>query len=223
EENALLGPAAYKVTHTCESGRGVYSFCMCPGGYVVNASTEEGHLAINGMSYQARDSENANSAIIVTVQPSDFGGTHPLSGIAWQRELEKAAWASAKGAIPLQLYQDFRENRFSTALGGIAPCIKGSWAFGNLRQVLPEYLSLSICEGIEAFSAQIEGFNRPDTLLCGVESRTSSPVRILRDQNLESAVRGIYPCGEGAGYAGGITSAAMDGIKTAQAIAARYR
>lgn len=223
EENKILGAASYKVTHTCENNRGVYSFCMCPGGYVVNASSEEEMLAINGMSYQNRGSKNANSALIVTVNPSDFPEEGALGGIEFQRQLEKAAWKLGNGKIPVQLYKDFRENVPSTEFGEITPCMKGAYTLSNVRSVFPEYIGNSISEGIEAFGKKIPGFDRDDALLSGVESRTSSPVRILRNKEMESEKQGIYPCGEGAGYAGGITSAAMDGIKTAEAIARKYR
>lgn len=222
EENELLGPASYKVTHTCKNGRGVYSFCMCPGGYVVNASSEEGMVAVNGMSYQARDSENANSAIIVTVTPEDFEEEGPLGGLAFVRSLEKKAFEAGEGKVPIQLFQDYCEGRKSTSLGDVKPCIKGEYAFGELRGIFSAEIGDSIEEGIRAFGKKIPGFDRGDAILCGVESRTSSPVRILRDKEMKSSVNGIYPCGEGAGYAGGITSAAMDGIKTAEAIARRF-
>ncbi|MBQ8305597.1 MAG: NAD(P)-binding protein [Blautia sp.] len=222
EEEPLLGAAAYKLTHSCENGRGVYTFCMCPGGYVVNASTEEGRLAVNGMSYQKRDSQNANSALIVTVKPEDFPEDGPLGGIRFQRDLEEAAFREGNGRIPVQLYQDFKEDRISAGLQGVTPCMKGAWSFGNLRKVFPVYISESLIEGIESFGRKIKGYDRPDAVLSGVESRTSSPVRILRNEAHLANIGGIYPCGEGAGYAGGITSAAMDGIKIAEAIAGRF-
>lgn len=223
EENEILGPAAYKVTHKCKNGRGVYSFCMCPGGYVVNASSEEGRLAINGMSYQARDSRNANSAMIVTVTPKDFPGEGALAGVSFQRELERRAWEMGQGKIPVQLFGDFRKNVSSTAFGSITPCMKGAFTLANVRALLPEAVASSIEEGVTAFGRTLPGFDREDALLSGVESRTSSPVRILRDEALLSNVAGIYPCGEGAGYAGGITSAAMDGLKIAETICKKYR
>lgn len=222
EENEFLGAASYKVTHKCANGRGVYSFCMCPGGYVVNASSEEGMLAVNGMSYQARDSKNANSAMIVTVTPEDFGGEGPLAGVAFQRNLERKAWELGKGKIPLQLFGDFCKNQPSTELGETSPCMKGGYVLTNVREILPAAVGDSIEEGVRAFGRRIEGFDREDALLSGVESRTSSPVRIIRDQSLVSNIAGLYPCGEGAGYAGGITSAAMDGIKIAEMIAKTY-
>ena len=215
-------PAPYKLTHKLQDGRGVYSFCMCPGGYVVNASSESGMLAVNGMSYHARDSRNANSAIVVTVSPEDFGGSDPLDGLAFQQQLEKNAYEAGQGKIPLQRFEDFQANRASEKLGKILPEMKGAYTPANVRSIFPEKISSSIQEGILAFERQIPGFSDADALLSGVESRTSSPVRILRDERYESNYPGIYPCGEGAGYAGGITSAAMDGIRVAEAIAAKF-
>ena len=180
-------------------------------------------LAVNGMSYQNRGSKNANSALIVTVAPSDFPEEGPLGGIAFQRNLERAAWKLGNGKIPVQLYKDFQEDIPSTEFGEITPCMKGAYTLTNVRSIFPEYIGNSIAEGIKAFGKKIPGFDREDSLLSGVESRTSSPVRILRNREMESEKQGIYPCGEGAGYAGGITSAAMDGIKTAEAIARKYR
>lgn len=223
KENKILGAASYKVTYTCKNQRGVYSFCMCPGGYVVNASSEEGCLAVNGMSYQARDSKNANSALIVTVTPEDFPEEGPLGGIAFQRALEKKAWELGKGRIPVQLFGDYCCHRPSTSLGTLEPCMKGEYVLCNLRSVLPKELGDSIEEGVHAFSQRLPGFDREDALLSGIESRTSSPVRLLRNKDGASNIQGVYPCGEGAGYAGGITSAAMDGIKAAEWIAAQYR
>ncbi|RZS92952.1 NAD(P)/FAD-dependent oxidoreductase [Cuneatibacter caecimuris] len=217
-----LPAADYKLTHTCGNGRGVYTFCMCPGGYVVNASSEAGRLATNGMSYHARDGKNANSAVIVTVTPEDFGGTGPLSGMEFQRRLEEAAYRAGNGKIPVQLFGDFCLDRISSGLGRIIPAIKGTWQFGDLRSILPPEAAVSLEEGIRAFGKKIKGFDRPDAVLSGIESRTSSPVRIDRDDRLESSLKGLYPCGEGAGYAGGITSAAMDGMKVAEEIISRY-
>lgn len=221
-QEGVLPPAAYKLTEKLDNGRGVYSFCMCPGGYVVNASSEEGRLAVNGMSYHKRDSENANSAIIVTVTPEDFGGDDAMSGVRFQRKLEEAAYRAGSGSIPLQCFEDFCQNKISNALGDVKPQLCGSWKFANVRECFPKVIGDSIEQGIKAFGKRIEGFDRPDALILGVESRTSSPVRIERNKWFESAIKGLYPCGEGAGYAGGITSAAMDGIKVAEAIAEKY-
>lgn len=218
-ENRHLGAAAYKVTSRASSGRGVYSFCMCPGGYVVNASSENRRLAVNGMSYSGRSGPNANSALIVAVNPEDYGSEHPLAGMHFQQRMEEAAYRLCDGKVPVQLYGDFCENRISTSVGEIKPCIKGAWDFGNLRECLPDFICQGLMEAMEEFERKIPGFSREDTVYSGVESRTSSPVRIPRDEQFFSNISGIYPCGEGAGYAGGITSAAMDGIRVAEKIA----
>lgn len=221
-----LPAAAYKVAGKTSDGRGVYSFCMCPGGYVVNASSEPEKLCVNGMSYSGRDGENANSAIVVTVNPEDFPGDHPLAGVAFQRELEKKAYAAGKGVVPIQTLASFRACTLQGA-GAMppkeaytfAPQIKGQHCFADLTGIFPPFVSRGIVEGMEQFGRKIKGFDAPDTLLSGVESRTSSPLRILRDEEtLQSSLAGLYPCGEGAGYAGGITSAAMDGIRVAEGI-----
>lgn len=224
EEAAAKLPAApCKVTANLENGRGVYSFCMCPGGYVVNASSEPGRIAVNGMSYSRRDGGNANSAVIVTVTPKDFGGAEPLSGIEFQRRLEEQAYRLGAGKVPQQLFGDFERRTASSSYGGFSSAIKGQRDFGNLHQLFSGEIHDSFCRGMHQFSRYIPGFDRPDTILSGVESRTSSPVRILRDENFESNKKGVYPCGEGAGYAGGIMSAAMDGMKIAEAIAKQYK
>lgn len=217
-----LGAASYKLTKQTSGKRGVYSFCMCPGGYVVNASSEQGYLAVNGMSNHARDGKNANSAIIVTVTPEDYPDQTPLGGVHFQRELEKLAFQCGAGLIPVQLYGDFKSNRESRALGDVSPELHGRYQLANLRPILPEYLAQALIEGVEAFDSVIKGFGRSDALLAGVESRTSSPLRIHRDDSFESSIKGLFPCGEGAGYAGGITSAAMDGLKVAEEIGRRF-
>lgn len=211
----MLPPASYKLTYQTKNNRGVYSFCMCPGGYVVNASSEEGHLAINGMSNHVRDSKNANSALVVTITKDDFGND-PLSGIEFQRELEKKAYNLENGKIPTQLLKDFLENKKSTSLGNIEVITKGTYALSNLNDILPSYISASIKEALPNFATKIKGYDREDALLLGIESRTSSPVRILRDEHGMSNIKGLYPVGEGAGYAGGITTSAMDGLKIAE-------
>lgn len=217
-----LSAASYKLTRKVSDGRGVYSFCMCPGGYVVNASSEERALAVNGMSYQARDGHNANSAIVVTVGPKDFKGTDVLSGMEFQRRLEQAAYRAGEGKVPVQLFGDYQKGVVSYSLGNVEPAIKGAWTFGDVRSIFPEELAAALEEGILGCEQILAGFARGDALLSGVESRTSSPVKIPRNQEMESAIGGLYPCGEGAGYAGGITSAAMDGVKTAEAVIAKY-
>ena len=218
----LLPPASYKLSYQSSNGRGVYSFCMCPGGYVVNASSEENRLAINGMSYNKRDSENANSAIIVTVTPDDFGNG-ALDGVRFQRELEEKAYNMGNGKIPVQLLGDFVDGKKSEEFGEIKPLFKGGYQFADINEILPEEIRFSLKEAFSDFGKRIKGFDRNDAILSAVESRTSSPVRIERDDRGESSVLGLYPCGEGAGYAGGITSAAMDGIKIAEKIGATYK
>lgn len=210
-----LPPASYKLTYQTKQNRGVYSFCMCPGGYVVNASSEEGLLAVNGMSNHARDTENANSALVVTISPEDFGN-NPLDGIKFQRELERNAYIEGNSLIPVQLYKDYKNNEKSTSINSINVITKGSYSLGNLNNIFPSYINESLKEAIEYFNTKIEGYSNPDTILLGVESRTSSPVRIPRDENGLSKIKGLYPCGEGCGYAGGITTAAIDGLKTAE-------
>lgn len=219
---AGLPAAAYKVTCKTGSGRGVYSFCMCPGGYVVNASSENHALAVNGMSYHLRDGRNANSAMVVTVTPEDYEGTDVLAGVEFQRKLERAAYSLGGGKIPVQTFEDFCQDIPSRVLGKIEPCIKGRYILSNVREIFPQELSVALEEGIKGCEALIPGFAGNDVVLSGVESRTSSPVRIVRNEMFESRIAGLYPCGEGAGYAGGITSAAMDGLKIAEAIAKKY-
>jgi len=211
-DNKLLPPASYKLTHKAKNGRGVYSFCMCPGGFVVNASSEENMLAINGMSNHKRDEMCANSAIIVTVSSKDYGD-HPLSGIEFQRNLESITYKIGCGSIPVQLYKDFKDNKISSSFGKFNPVIKGNYKLSNLNDIFPKYITESLIEAIDEFGTKIKGFNRKDTILAAIESRTSSPVRIERDDNFESNIKGIYPIGEGAGYAGGITTSAIDGLK----------
>ncbi|MBE5939825.1 MAG: FAD-dependent oxidoreductase [Lachnospiraceae bacterium] len=218
-----LGAADYKVTYTCENGRGVYSFCMCPGGYVVNASSEDGRLAVNGMSYSKRDGENANSAIIVTVRTDDYGADNPLNGIEFQRKLEENAYKACGGKIPVQKYGDFITNTVSNSFGKVNPNTRGEVGFADINLILPEFICDSIKEAMPAFGRMIEGFDDKDTLMLAVESRTSSPVRIVRNENYVCNIEGIYPCGEGAGYAGGITSAAIDGVRVFEAICQKYK
>lgn len=213
-----LPAASYKLTAKLTEERSAYTFCMCPGGYVVNASSEEDRLAVNGMSYHKRNGTNANSAVIVTVTPADYGDSHPLSGVEFQRLLEEKAFLLGNGKVPVQCLKDFILNQPTTRLGDIRPQIKGAWTLANVRSIFPEYLGRALKEGILLMGHKLRGFDREDAVLSGVESRTSSPVKIIRDNSFQSNIKGIYPCGEGAGYAGGITSAAMDGIKTAEAI-----
>lgn len=226
EAPAELGAAAYKLHGRTQSGRPVYSFCMCPGGYIVNASSEHGGLVVNGMSDQARDSGYANSAIVAAVGPEECGrylkeADDPVfSGLHFQEVLEHAAYRSARGCIPVQSFGNFCGGQNQEEIKR-SFCCKGKWQYADVRSFLPEMVSSSLEEGIHLFGRAIAGFDDPGTLLAGVETRTSSPVRILRNEGLESAVSGLYPCGEGAGYAGGITSAAIDGLRTAEAAARR--
>ncbi len=227
-----LPHASYKLTYKANSGRGVYSFCMCPGGFVVNASSEENRLCINGMSYSGRNGENANSAIVVTVTGKDFESNHPLAGIEFQRKLEEKAYSLCDGAIPVEYFCDFKNDLYDKdSLQSIAdddvfvsPESKGAYAFAKVSSVFPIEIARDICEGIEYFDRIIKGFSNNHTILSAVESRTSSPVRITRDEEFQAiGIKGLYPCGEGAGYAGGITSAAMDGMKVAEKIASIYQ
>ena len=233
-EPEFLPPASYKLTAQTGGGRGVYSFCMCPGGYVVNASSEEGRLAVNGMSYSGRNGENSNSAVVVSVTPEDYGSSHPLGGLAFQRRLEERAYEAGGGKVPVERYGDFRRAVSGQEGGGedgngewkienFRPQMKGEWRFAPVHDILPEELNRAFLEGMEAFGKMIDGYASEQVLLSGVESRTSSPVRIHRDVSGQSEIKGLYPCGEGAGYAGGITSAAMDGIRIAELIAETYR
>ncbi len=219
-----LPVADYKLTCKTEDGRSVYSFCMCPGGYVVNSSSEKGRLCVNGMSFSARDSKNANSAIVVNINPEDFCfSDSPLDGLEYQRVLEYKAYNACEGKIPVQLFKDFKEKIKSDSFGEVNPETQGEFDFADLNEVLPEFVCKDIVEAMDKFNKTIPGFAIDDAILSGVESRTSSPVRILRDDNFESNIKGIYPCGEGAGYAGGITSSAIDGIKVFEAIYSKYK
>lgn len=229
-----LPTAPYKLTYHAENGRGVYSFCMCPGGYVVNASSEPGRTCVNGMSYSKRDGKNANSAIIVTVTSDDYKSDHPLAGMHFQRMLEEKAFSVGKGSIPVEYYGDYKRE-VTTGLCDITnlepdklltdlPECKGRYVFTGISEVLPNECNNAIVEAIEYFDKIIPGFNNDTTILSAVESRTSSPIRINRNDAFESEnISGLYPAGEGAGYAGGIMSAAMDGMKVFEAIIKKYR
>lgn len=230
-EHPMLPAANYKVTAQTSSGRGVYSFCMCPGGYVVNASSEPDRLAVNGMSYSGRDGENSNSAIIVTVTPKDYEGDSPLAGIAFQRKLEERAYRIGEGTVPVETYGDYRRAVTGDEVEASAirqdypdfmPAIKGAYRMAAVHDIIPSELNEALVEGIDLIGQSMRGFADSGAYLSGIESRTSSPVRIVRDETGQSQMRGLYPCGEGAGYAGGITSAAMDGMVIAEKIGAKY-
>lgn len=219
---AKLPPASYKVTARGANDRGVYSFCMCPGGFVVNASSEEKRLAVNGMSNSRRDGANANSAIIVSVTPEDFAQSGPLSGVMFQQNLEEQAFLLGNGAIPQQLYGDFKRRQKTKSESQFPSYACGATEHAPLHMLFGKEIYESFLCGMEAFGRKIQGFDCEDAILSGVESRTSSPVKIHRNADFQSEICGIYPCGEGAGYAGGIMSAAMDGIKVAEAVAHTY-
>ncbi len=213
----LLPPASYKLTYQTTKGRSVYSFCMCPGGFVVNASSEENKLCINGMSNYKRNENNSNSALVVNVKTTDFNN-ELFGGLELQRELEEKAYKLGNGFIPIQIYKDFKNNIKTTKLGEIIPNTKGKYTLSNLNDILPNYISDSLKEAIPEFGKRIKGFDREDAILLGIETRTSSPIIIERNEYLCSSIEGLYPCGEGAGYAGGITTSAIDGIKVAEQI-----
>jgi uncharacterized protein len=219
--NKLLGAADYKLVHHCKNGRSVYSFCMCPGGLVVAATSELGRVVTNGMSQYSRNERNANSGIVVGITPEDYPG-HPLAGIAFQRRLEERAFelGGCTYDAPGQLVGDFLANRPSTALGRVQPSYTPGVHLTDLSQSLPDYAIEAIREALPAFDKQIKGFAMEDAMLTGVETRTSSPIRIKRKEDYQSLnTEGLYPAGEGAGYAGGILSAGIDGIKVAEAVA----
>ena len=227
----LLGAADYKLVHHCKgtgasAGRSVYSFCMCPGGTVVAASSEAGRVVTNGMSQYSRNERNANAAIVVGIDPVDFtpfdASGSPLAGIALQRALESRAFVlgGENYSAPAQLVGDFLARRPSHALGAVQPSYQPGVTLGDLEQALPAYAVAAIREALPAFARQLKGYDMADAILTGVETRTSSPLRITRDDSLQSRnTRGLYPAGEGAGYAGGILSAAVDGIRVAEALA----
>ena len=220
----LLGAADYKLVHHCDNGRSAYSFCMCPGGTVVAATSEAGRVVTNGMSQYSRNERNANSAIVVGVTPADYPkiDTDPLAGIEFQRLWESRAFEAGGGdyRAPAQRVGDFLAGRPSTDLGTVLPSYTPGVHPADLRDCLPDYVVTALRESLRAFGRQIHGFDMDDALLTGVETRTSSPIRVTRGNDFQSInTRGLYPAGEGAGYAGGILSAAVDGIKVAEAVA----
>lgn len=216
-----LPAADYKLACHLPDGRSAFTFCVCPGGQVVAAASEEGRLVTNGMSRRARDGANINGGFLVGVGPGDFGSSHPLAGVAFQRRWEEAAFALGGGGFraPAQTVGDFLSGRASAALGGVAPTYRPGVIPADLRRCLPGYVADTLRSALPLFDRKLRGFASPEALLTGVETRSSSPVRILRGEDLQSPIRGLYPCGEGAGYAGGITSAAVDGIRVAEAVA----
>ena len=214
-----LKAASYKLAVHPSTHRGVYTFCMCPGGYVVPSSTEEGMLCVNGMSYYDRSGYNANSAILVNVNPDDFSSDHPLADIAFQRDLEKKAYDLGKnGKAPVQRVMDYLNHTPSSYLGDIKPTFMPGYTLCDLHSLFPSYINESLEEGLMMMNKKMPGFIDEDALLTGVEARSSAPVRLLRNQEYMSSIDGVYPIGEGAGYAGGIMSAAVDGIMCAEMI-----
>ena len=217
----MLGAASYHLVTHLENGRSVYSFCMCPGGTVVAAASEDGHLVTNGMSEQARDAENSNSALLVSVSPEDFPSAHPLAGLALQKDLERAAFLAGGGdhKAPAIRMEDFMAGNPPSDPRSVLPSFPRGTRAVSPESYLPSFITDSLRLAIKDFDAWMPGFYMPDAMLTGVEARSTSPVRVLRTEGGEAAaLRGLYPCGEGAGYAGGIMSAAIDGILTAEAM-----
>ena len=216
-----LPPADYSLSVHLPDGESAYTFCMCPGGQVFAAASEEGGVVTNGMSYSRRDGENANAALLVTLRPEDFPSADVLAGVEWQRQIERAAYEYGGGnyRAPAQLVGDFLASRPSSGPGSVAPSYRPGVVWGELRGVLPEKITNVLVRAIPELGKKLRGFDDPDAVLTAPETRSSSPVRILRGEDLVSpGVAGLYPCGEGAGYAGGITSAAVDGLRCAEAV-----
>lgn len=222
--NPVLGAADYKLSYHLPSGRGVYTFCMCPGGWVVAAASEPGGVVTNGMSRFARDGDNANAALLVSVMPADFGDDDPLAGVRFQRRWEQAAFelGGRDFRAPAQVMGDFLQGVASSGVGDVRPTYPRGVQFADLAECLPDFVVASLREATPVFDRRLRGFATPGAVLTGVETRSSSPVRVVRDDTLQSNLRGVYPCGEGAGYAGGIMSAAVDGIRCAEAVIASY-
>ena len=215
-----LGAADYKLACHSQHERGAYTFCMCPGGTVVAATSEKGGVVVNGMSEWARDAENSNSALLVNVYPEDFPSDHVLAGFDLQREMEQKAFIMGGGdySAPCQLVGDFLKGQKSTKLSFVNPSCPTGVTPGDIRTVLPKKVTDTMADAIVQMDKKLKGFALPDAVLTAPETRSSSPVRIIRDEVYQTNVRGLYPCGEGAGYAGGIVSAGVDGIKCAHAV-----
>ena len=220
EAAKVLGAADYHLSYRCENGRGVYTFCMCPGGYVVASASEDGGVVTNGMSYHGRSGKNANSALLVGVEPSDFGSDDPLAGVEFQRKWEQAAFEAGgrNYCAPAQLVGDFLEGEPSEGPGSVEPTYRPGVTWTDISRCLPAFASEALREALPELGKKVKGFDRSDAVMTAVESRSSSPVRILRGDDLQTRIRGVYPAGEGAGYAGGILSAAVDGIRVAEKI-----
>lgn len=220
-----LGAADYKLAYHASSGRSAYTFCMCPGGWVMCSSSEPGHVVTNGMSERKRDHFNANSALLVGVTPADFGSDHPLAGVYYQRNFEKKAFdlAGQTYAAPIQRVEDFLNDRPTTQLGSVIPTYRPGVSFVQMTDILPKFVTDTMKEALIDFNRKLKGFSMGDAILTGVETRSSSPVRMVRTDQFESSIKGLHPMGEGAGYAGGIMSSSVDGIKTAEAIILKYQ
>lgn len=223
-KSGSLGSAAYKLSCITGGGVGVYTFCMCPGGFVVPASSEDGRLTVNGMSEFARDAENSNSALLVGISPENVRGESPLAGIELQRRIEEKAFLLGGGGFkaPVQLVGDYMQKKPSLGIGGVMPSYVPGFTPAAIDECLPDFVSEAVREALPVFERSIEGFASYDAVLTGVESRSSSPVRMLRGEDGLSSIGGLFPCGEGAGYAGGITSSAVDGIKCAEKLIKLY-
>jgi uncharacterized FAD-dependent dehydrogenase len=223
-QHKKLGSAKYKLVEHIAEGRPVYSFCMCPGGYVMAAASEAGYLVTNGMSEHAQDAVNSNSALLVPVFPADFSSSHPLAGVEFQRLWEKKAYeeGGSNYQAPAQLVGDFLVNRPSSNLGTIKPSYPLGVKLTNLNNCLPEYITDNLRKALPLLDRKIKGFADSGAVLTGIETRSSSPVKIYRDDNFESNIKGLYPIGEGAGYAGGIVSSAVDGLAMAEKIIEKY-
>lgn len=219
EDNESLPAADYSLNVHLPDGTSAYTFCMCPGGEVIAAASEPGGVCTNGMSNSRRDGENANSALLVTLSPEDFPYEGPLGGMYWQRDIERAAFkASGSYHAPAQTVGDFLTHKKSERCGEVDPSYKPGVLWCDLHDVLPERITSVLENALPELGRKLNGFDAPDAVLTAPETRSSSPVRILRDERRQSQIRGLYPCGEGAGYAGGITSAAVDGMKCAEAV-----
>lgn len=219
--NKNLGAADYKLNTKTKNGRNAYTFCMCPGGSVVASQSEENTVVTNGMSYFSRDKENSNSALLVNVYPTDFSSDDVLSGVEYQRKIERAAFVQGGSDYhaPVCRVEDFLNDKVSTRFGDVVPSYRPGTKFADITKVLPDYVTDALKDAIINMDKKLSGFAHPDAVLTGAETRSSSPIRILRDETMQSiSIKGLYPCGEGAGYAGGIISAAVDGIKVAEQI-----
>lgn len=220
-----LGAADYKLSYHASNNRTAYTFCMCPGGWVMCASSEEGGVVTNGMSESQRDYENANAALLVNVNPEDFGSSDPLAGVEFQRAYERKAFllGGSNYNAPIQLVGDFLNDRLSTKIGRVNPSYRPGYKFVKMTDIFPSYITDTMKEALMNFNQKIKGFSMNDAILTGVETRSSSPIRIVRNEDHQSSISGLYPMGEGAGYAGGIMSSAVDGIKTAEKIISKYK